>query len=336
MAITSADDETIQDMAAMVEEGVSTFKVFLAYKDVLMVTDDQYIAVLERTRETGGLVMVHAENGWEIDRLVRQALGAGNTDPIYHALTRPAVLEAEATSRAVRFAEYAGVPVFIVHVTCRDAADAIIAARARGVPAYGETCLQYLLLTVDDLRRQNFEGARYVCSPPLRTQDDQAALWDALAFDHLQIVSTDHCPFTDEQKRLGLHDFSKIPNGLAVIQHRLTMLWEHGVRTGKLTPSRLVELTSSSVAKLFGLYPQKGTIAPGADADIVIFDPEREFVFSRATSFMNVDYDVFAGQRAQGSPRTTLSRGTVVYDDGKILTKPGHGRFVRRSTLDHF
>jgi dihydropyrimidinase len=291
--------------------------------------------VLERTRATGGLVMVHAENGWEIDRLVRRALAAGQTDPIYHALTRPAVLEAEATARAVRFAEYAGVPVFIVHVTCREAADAIIAARARGVPAYGETCLQYLLLTEDELRRPDFEGARYVCSPPLRTTDDQDALWQALAYDHLQIVSTDHCPFTDEQKRLGLHDFSKIPNGLAVIQHRLTMLWEHGVRTGKLTPSRVVEITSSSVAKLFGLYPQKGTIAPGADADIVIFDPAREFVFGTDTSLMRVDYDVFAGQRAAGSPRTTMSRGTVVYDDGRILTRPGHGRFVRRSTLDH-
>ncbi|MDX6525368.1 MAG: dihydropyrimidinase, partial [Gaiellales bacterium] len=177
MAITSADEATIKDMSSMVDEGVSTFKVFLAYKDVLMVTDDQYIAVLERTRETGGLVMVHAENGWEIDRLVRRALAAGQTDPIYHALTRPAVLEAEATARAVRFAEYAGVPVFIVHVTCREAADAIIAARARGVPAYGETCLQYLLLTEDELRRPDFEGARYVCSPPLRTTDDQDALW---------------------------------------------------------------------------------------------------------------------------------------------------------------
>jgi dihydropyrimidinase len=207
MAITSADEPTIRDMAAMVDEGVVTFKVFLAYKDVLMVTDDQYVRVLQRTRETGGLVMVHAENGWVIDLLVRESLAAGRTAPIDHALTRPKVLEVEATDRAVRFAEHAGAPVFIVHVTCREAAAAIIAARARGVPAYGETCLQYLLLTDDDLRRPGFEGARYVCSPPLRTPDDQAALWDALAYDHLQIVSTDHCPFSDEQKRLGIDDF---------------------------------------------------------------------------------------------------------------------------------
>jgi dihydropyrimidinase len=334
MAITSADEPTIRDMAAMVDEGVVTFKVFLAYKGVLMVTDDQYVRVLQRTRETGGLVMVHAENGWVIDLLVRESLAAGRTAPIDHALTRPKVLEAEATDRAVRFAEHAGAPVFIVHVTCREAAAAIIAARARGVPAYGETCLQYLLLTEDDLRRPDFEGARYVCSPPLRTPDDQAALWDALAYDHLQIVSTDHCPFTDEQKRLGIDDFSKIPNGLAVIQHRLTMLWEHGVRTGRLTPSRLVEVTSTAPAKLFGLE-RKGTIAPGADADIVIFDPERPFTFSTDTSFMRVDYDVFGGQTAHGSPRTTLSRGTVVFDGGRILTRPGHGRFVRRTAFDH-
>jgi dihydropyrimidinase len=335
MAITKADAGTFADMAAMVDAGVSTFKVFLAYPNVLMVTDDLFLAVLERSKETGGLVMVHAENGFAIDHLVKKALAAGDTDPIYHALTRPEEMEAEATGRAIRLAEFTDAPIYIVHVSCKRAVDEVIAARARGVRAYGETCIQYLFASIDDLRRPNFEGARFVCSPPLRDAANQPHMWDALNFDHLQSISTDHCPFNDEQKRLGLHDFSKIPNGLAVIQHRLTMLWEHGVRTGRLTPSRLVELTSSSVAKLFGLYPQKGTIAPGADADIVIFDPEREFVFSRATSFMQVDYDVFAGQRAQGSPRTTLSRGTVVYDDGRILTKPGHGRFVRRATLDH-
>jgi dihydropyrimidinase len=217
-------------------------------------------------------------------------------------------------------------------VTCRDAADAIIAARARGVPAYGETCLQYLLLTEDDLKRPDFEGARYVCSPPLRTPDDQAALWTALAYDHLQIVSTDHCPFDDAQKRLGLHDFSKIPNGLAVIQHRLAMLWEHGVRTGRLTPSRLVEITSSSVAKLFGLYPQKGTIAPGADADIVIYDPGATQVMSAETHHMNVDYSAYEGRTVTGRVQTVLSRGEVVIDDRSYTGRAGHGRFVARET----
>ncbi len=333
MAVTNADAATIADMGAMVEEGVSTFKVFLAYPGVLMVSDDQFLAVLEQTKETGGLVMVHAENGHAIDYLVKRALAAGNTDPIYHALTRPEELEAEATSRAIRLAEYAGTPVFIVHVSCRAATEEIIRARARGVPAYGETCIQYLFASVEDLRRPGFEGARYVCSPPLRDAVNQPFMWDALRYDHLQLVSTDHCPFNDEQKRLGLGDFSKIPNGLAAIQHRLPLLWEHGVREGRLSMNRVVEITSTAVAKTFGLYPQKGTIAPGADADVVIFDPNREHVFSTATSFMNVDYDLFEGRSVAGSPRQTLSRGTVVFDDGRIVTRPGHGRYVRRSVF---
>jgi dihydropyrimidinase len=334
MAVTKADDPTIADMAAMVEEGVSTFKVFLAYKDVLMVTDDQFLAVLEQTRESGGLVMVHAENGHAIDLLVRRALAAGQTDPIHHALTRPEELEAEATGRAIRLAELAGTPVFIVHVSCRRAAEEIVRARARGVPALGETCVQYLFWTTDDLRRPDFEGARYVCSPPLREASNQPYLWDALAFDHLQCISTDHAPFDDSQKRLGLGDFSRIPNGLAIIQHRLPLLWEHGVREGRLSANRLVDITSTAIAKIFGLWPRKGTIAPGSDADIVIFDPGRRHTFSRGNSFMNVDYDLCEGWTVAGSPRLTLSRGTVVYDNGRIVTQPGHGRFVRRSVYD--
>ena len=334
MAVTKADGPTIADMEAMVEEGVSTFKVFLAYRDVLMVTDDQFLAVLEQTRETGGLVMVHAENGDAVDHLVRRALAEGKTDPIYHALTRPEQFEAEATGRAIRLADYAGTPIFIVHVTCRAAADEITAARARGVPAYGETCIQYLTTSVDDLRRPGFEGAKFVCSPPLRDAANQPYLWDALVYDHLQLVSTDHCPFTFEQKKLGVGDFSKIPNGLALIQHRLPLLWEHGVRAGRISMNRFVELVSTAPAKIFGLHPRKGTLAPGADADIVIFDPARAFSFSTATSLMNVDYDLFDGQSVSGSPRTTLSRGTVVYDDGRILTRPGHGRYVKRGLFD--
>ena len=221
-----------------------------------------------------------------------------------------------------------------MHVTCKAAADEIAAARGRGVPAFGETCVQYLTLSVDDLRRPDFEGARFVCSPPLREAFNHEALWNHLVYDGLQMVSTDHCPFTSEQKRLGVGDFSKIPNGLALIQHRLPLMWEHGVRAGRISPNRLVELTSTAIAKTFGLYPRKGTIAPGADADIVIFDPAREHVFGTETSFMNVDYDLFAGESVAGSPRQTLSRGTVVFDDGRILTRPGHGRFVKRSLFD--
>ena len=333
MAITNADKETIADMRSMVDEGITSFKVFMAYPNVLMVTDDQFLAVLEHSRELETLVMVHCENGFAIQHLVNTALANGQTDPIHHALTRPETMEAEATGRAVRLAEFAGAPVFVVHVSCRDAAEEIIRARSRGVAAYGETCIQYLFNSIDDLRRPDFVGARYVCSPPLRDASNQPFLWDALRFDHLQSISTDHCPFNDEQKRLGLGDFSKIPNGLAAIQHRLPMMWEHGVREGRLSMNRVVEITSTAIAKIFGLYPNKGTIAPGADADIMIFDPEREHVFSTDTSFMNVDYDLWDGQKVSGSPRQTLSRGTVVFDDGKIVTKPGHGRFVKRSVF---
>ena len=334
MAITNADAATIDDMAAIVGEGVASFKVFLAYPNVLMVTDDQFLAVLERARDLDALTMVHCENGFAIQHLVQKALAAGEVDPIYHALTRPEEMEAEATGRALRLAGFAGAPLFVVHVSCQLAAEEIVRARAHGAAAYGETCIQYLFNSIDDLRRPEFEGARYVCSPPLRDASNQPHLWDALRFDHLQIVSTDHCPFNDEQKRLGLGDFSKIPNGLAAIQHRLPMLWEHGVCHGRLSMNRVVEITSTAVAKMFGLHPRKGVIAAGADADIVVFDPGRRHVFSTETSFMNVDYDIYEGQEVAGSPRLTLSRGTVVFDDGQIRTKPGHGRYVRRAPFD--
>lgn len=329
MAITQADEGTISDMERMVEQGVSTFKVFLAYRGELMVTDDLFLEVLERSRDLGGLVMVHAENGWAIDRLVRQALAANHTDPIYHALTRPEEIESEATGRAVRFAEMVHAPVYIVHVSCERAAREVEAGQARGVPVAAETCIQYLFNSIDDLRRPDFVGARYVCSPPLREAENQSALWDFLARGVLESCSTDHCPFTTEQKALGRDDFSKIPNGLAAIQHRLVKMWEAGVRGGRVTPSELVEMTSTAIARRFGLE-RKGSIAPGLDADLVIFDPESPFTFSTATSHMNVDYDIYDGETVQGSVRQTLCRGTVVFDRGEILTRPGHGRFVAR------
>jgi dihydropyrimidinase len=274
--------------------------------------------------------MVHCENGWVIDVLVERALAAGQTDPIYHALTRPESLEAEATSRSVRLAEEAGADVFIVHVTCGRAADEIAAGQARGVNVYGETCLQYLTNTVHDLERPDFEGGRYVCSPPLREAHNQELLWAALDRGVLESVSTDHCPFNSEQKALGRDDFSKIPNGLAMIQHRLVKLWDLGVESGRITPNELVDLTSTAIAHRFGLA-RKGSIAPGMDADLVVFDPSTPFEFSTRTSQMNVDYDLFEGESSTGSVRHTLCRGTMVYDRGEIRTEPGHGRFVRRS-----
>lgn len=333
MAITRQDDGTFKDMPKMVDQGVTSFKVFLAYRDVLMITDDLFLRVLEESRDHGGLVQVHAENGWVIDRLIAEALGRGDTSPIWHAHTRPEWVEAEATGRAVRFAEQAGAPVFIVHVSCQSAAEEIIAGRARGVSAYGETCIQYLFTDITDLERPAPEGARFVCSPPIRDASNQDFMWDCLKYGHLQSISTDHCPFDDSQKALGKDDFSKIPNGLACIQHRLALMWEHGVKDGRLSMNRLVDVTSTAIAKRFGLT-KKGTIAPGMDADLVIFDPNRSFTFSTETSFMNVDYDLWDGKTVAGSARQTLCRGTVVFDDGKIVTQRGHGRFVKRAPFD--
>ena len=330
MAITQADDATLDDMGPMVEEGLCSFKVFLAYKGAIMVTDDLFFRVMENTRDLGALTMVHCENGWAIDVLVERALAAGQTEPIYHAHTRPEELEAEATSRSVRFAELTGASVYIVHVTCGLAADEIAAGQARGVDVSGETCLQYLTNTVEDLERPDFEGARYVCSPPLRKAHNQELLWAALRRGVLESVSTDHCPFNSEQKALGRDDFSKIPNGLAMIQHRLVKLWDLGVEGGRITPSELVDLTSTAIARRFGLA-RKGSIAPGMDADLVVFDPATPFEFSTRTSQMNVDYELFEGQRSTGSVRHTFCRGTLVYDRGEIRSEPGHGRFVPRS-----
>jgi dihydropyrimidinase len=330
MAITQADEGTLADMEPMVEEGLCTFKVFLAYKGAIMITDDLFFEVLGRTRDLGALTMVHAENGWAIDVLQRRAMAAGQTDPIYHAYTRPEELEAEATGRAVRFAELTNAGVYIVHVTCGLAADEIAAGQARGVDVFGETCLQYLTNTVHDLERPDPEGARYVCSPPLREPHNQDLLWAALKRGTLESVSTDHCPFNDEQKALGRGDFPKIPNGLAMIQHRLVKLWDLGVEGGRITPSELVDMTSTTIARRFGL-PRKGSIAPGFDADLVVFDPSTPFEFSTSTSQMNVDYDLFEGQSSTGSVRHTFCRGELVYDRGEIRTEPGHGRFVARS-----
>jgi dihydropyrimidinase len=330
MAITNANEATIDDMAAIVDAGVASFKLFMAYKGELMTRDDAMTACLERARDLGALTMVHAENGDVIDLLVKRALHAGQTDAIHHALTRPEFVEAEATSRAARLAEYTGASLFVVHVTCAAAAAEIQAAQQRGVPVSAETCTQYLVNTIDDLRRPGVEGCRYVCSPPLRDATNHEPLWDYVRRGILESVSTDHCPFTNEQKSRGLENFSLVPNGLAVIQHRLAKLWDEGVVAGRITPSQLVDRTSTTIARRFGLEA-KGAIAPGKDADIVVFDPSAPRDYGTHTSFMNVDYDIYDGETASGSVRHTLSRGTMVYDRGEIVTEPGHGRFVARA-----
>jgi dihydropyrimidinase len=329
MAITNANEATIDDMAAIVEAGVSSFKLFMAYKGELMTRDDAMTATMERARDLGALTMVHAENGDVVDLLVRRALHAGQTDAVHHALTRPEFVEAEATSRAARLAEYTGASLFVVHVTCAAAAAEIQAAQQRGAAVSAETCTQYLVNTIEDLRRPGVEGCRYICSPPLRDASNHEPLWDYLRRGILESVSTDHCPFTDEQKARGLHDFSLVPNGLPAIQHRLAKLWDEGVVAGRMTPSQLVDRTSTTIARRFGLG-SKGVIAPGKDADVVVFDPDAPRPYGVATSLMNVDYDLYEGETASGSVRHTLSRGTMVYDRGEILTEPGHGRYVSR------
>jgi dihydropyrimidinase len=329
MAITNANDATIDDMAAMVEAGVTSFKLFMAYKGELMTRDDAMTAVLERARDLGALTMVHAENGDVVDLLVKRALHAGQTNALHHALTRPEFVEAEATSRAARLSEYTGAPLFVVHVTCEAAAAEIQAAQQRGVPVAGETCTQYLVNTIDDLRKPGVEGCRYICSPPLRDASNHEPLWGYLKRGILESVSTDHCPFTDEQKARGVDNFSLVPNGLPVIQHRLAKLWDEGVVAGRITPSQLVDRCSTTIARRFGLG-SKGAIAPGKDADIAVFDPNAPRDYGTHTSFMNVDYDLYAGETASGSVRHTLCRGTMVYDNGEIVSTPGHGKFVER------
>jgi dihydropyrimidinase len=330
MAITNANDATIDDMQAIVDAGVSSFKLFMAYKGELMTRDDAMAATMERARDLGALTMVHAENGDLVDLLVTRALQARQTSAIHHALTRPEMVEAEATSRAARLAEHTGASLFVVHVTCAAAAAEIEAAQQRGVDVSAETCTQYLVNTIDDLRRPGVEGCRYICSPPLRDAANHEPLWEYVRRGVLESVSTDHCPFTDEQKARGLDDFSRVPNGLPAIQHRLAKLWDEGVVAGRITPSRLVDRTSTTIARRFGLT-SKGAIAPGKDADVVVFDPGMPRPYGVATSLMNVDYDLYEGEVASGSVRHTLCRGTMVYDRGAILTAPGHGRFVARS-----
>jgi dihydropyrimidinase len=334
VAITDARPEVVAEMEQCVKEGVTSFKVFMAYKGALMVDDEQFLAVLEQTGKTGGLVMVHCENGDAVVRYQKEALEAGNTDPKYHAWSRPPEVEGEATGRAIRLAEWTKRPLFVVHVTCEEAVTEIRAARDRGLPIFGETCIQYLYLTVDDLARPGFEGAKYVCSPPLREERHQAVLYQALRQGALQGISTDHCPFNfKEQKELGLNDFTKIPNGLPAIEHRLTLLYDRSVRLGHMSVVDLVRHGSWGPARIFGL-DSKGAIAPGFDADIVVFDPDVRHTISAATHQMDVDYDPFEGWEVTGRPRFVLSRGTTVAQEGKAISEPGHGRFVKRSIFE--
>jgi dihydropyrimidinase len=332
MIVREVNEQTLADMDALVDQGITSFKLFMAYPGVFMVDDASLFRAMSRSGENGALIMLHAENGGPIDVLIQRYLAEGRTDPVNHGLTRPASMEGEATHRAIALAELAGVPVYIVHLSSADALNAVREARDNGVAALAETCPQYLFLSADDLARPGFEGAKYVCSPPLRPKPHQTELWNGLRSDDLQLVATDHCPFHfKRQKEMGLGNFAKIPNGLPGVEDRYTLLYDGGVRSGQVSLNRFVELVATAPAKLFGLYPRKGTIAPGSDADIVVFDPDTERVLSASTHHMNVDYSCYEGQRVHGVPEVVLQRGQVLIDHGKLLAQAGQGRFVARS-----
>jgi dihydropyrimidinase len=332
MAVRGLGETTLAEMARLTrDEGVTSFKLYLAYPGVLQVDDASFFRALLGARECGALTLVHAENGGVIDVLVRRALARGETAPRFHALTRPPGTEAEAAARAIAMAALAGAPLYVVHLSCAAALGHVAAARDRGLPVFAETCPQYLFLSIADYDRPGFEGARYVMSPPLRDAADQEALWTGLRGGDLQVVSTDHCPFTLADKARGEGDFSRIPNGAPGIETRMMLLWDGGVRTGRIDPQRFVELTASGPARIFGLWPRKGTIAVGSDADLVVWDPERETRLSAETLHMRVDYNPWEGRVVRGGPVVVLSRGEVVVERGEWKGRPGRGQFLKRA-----
>ncbi len=331
--ITDITGAQLDEMGELVREGVPSFKLFMAYPGVFMLDDASIFKAMSQAAKHSGLICMHAENGGAIDVIVQRALAEGKRAPKYHALTRPTTAEAEATGRAIALAEMAGAPVYIVHLSCNEALEKVREARDRGLPAYAETCPQYLYLSLENMDAPGFEGAKYVFTPPLREKWHQEKLWEGLTRDTLQVVSTDHCPFCfKEQKELGKDDFTKIPNGGPGIEHRMSLIYSGGVNGGRFSANRFVQLTATAPAKLFGLYPRKGTIAVGSDADIVVFDPNEELTISAKTHHMRVDYSMFEGIRVKGVPKVVLSRGRVLVENGKFEGRAGAGQFVRRQS----
>ncbi len=331
MIMSDVTNDSLREMDQLVAEGVPDFKLFTAYPGVFYSDDGAIFRAMQRTRENGGLIMMHAENGMAIDVVAAQYADEGKTDPLYHGVVRYPIFEGEATNRVIRLAEAAGVPVYVVHLSARDALDAVRAARDRGAMAFAETCPQYLFLSLDDLGH-GFNGAKFVCSPPLRTKDHWPELWSGLIKDDLQVVSTDHCPFDFHgQKDMGKGDFRKIPNGLPGVEDRVDLLHDGGVVGSKLTRERWVELISTAPARLFGMYPKKGAVAIGSDADLVVYDPNRKRRISAKTHHMAVDYSCYEGREVQGASDVVLSRGSVIVRDGKFTGRKGQGRFIKRS-----
>ncbi|MEW2447988.1 dihydropyrimidinase [Streptomyces parvulus] len=335
MIVSDVNQETLKEMDLLVEEGVTSFKQFMAYPGVFYSDDGQILRAMQRAAGNGGLIMMHAENGIAIDVLVEQALARGETDPRFHGEVRKALLEAEATHRAIRLAQVAGAPLYVVHVSATEAVAELTRARDQGLNVFGETCPQYLFLSTDNLAEPDFEGAKYVCSTPLRPREHQAALWRGLRTNDLQVVSTDHCPFCfSGQKELGRGDFSKIPNGMPGVENRMDLLHQ-AVVEGHIGRRRWIEIACATPARMFGLYPKKGTIAPGADADIVVYDPHAEQVISAETHHMNVDYSAYEGKRVTGRVETVLSRGEPVVTEREYTGRKGHGVYTPRSTCQY-
>jgi dihydropyrimidinase len=335
MIMSDVTDASLAEMDSLIEtEGVPDFKLFTAYPGVFLSDDGAIFRAMRRSQDNGGLIMMHAENGLAID-VITAEIAATTTDPIGHGLARYPILEGEATNRVIRLAEAAGAPVYIVHLSSRDALEAVRDARDRGAMAFAETCPQYLFLSLDDMGN-GFEGAKFVCSPPLRPADHQVDLWNGLIKDDLQVVATDHCPFDFHgQKELGRGDFRKIPNGLPGVEDRVDLIHDGGVVNGRFTKERWVEVISTAPAKLFGMYPRKGAIAIGSDADLVVYDPGREHIISATTHHMDVDYSCYEGREVTGGSDIVMSRGTVVVRDGEWIGPKGHGRFVKRALADY-
>jgi dihydropyrimidinase len=333
MAVTDLKEGgTLEELASLPDQGITSYKLFMAYKGALMVDDETLFKTMQVAADTGALVMVHAENGDAIDVLVKEALAAGNTEPKYHALTRPPETEGEATNRAIQLARVAGSPLYVVHVSCAESVEPIQLAREKGWNVWGETCTQYFFIDYTFLERPNFEGGKYVYTPPPRDKANQDVLWNAVRTDTLSAISTDHCAFLwDGQKTIGKDDFSKIPNGGPGLENRLQMIHEFGVRGGRISLNRMVELLSTNPAKLFGLYPRKGTIAVGSDADIVVFDPEKRVTISASTHHSKTDYNLFEGTEVTGVPQVVLLRGNVLVENDELVASPGVGQFIARA-----
>ncbi|GAB3487242.1 dihydropyrimidinase [Flexivirga lutea] len=329
--LADVNETSLKEMDGLVDQGVTSFKLFMAYPGVFLSTDDQIIRAMYRASDNGATIMMHAENGTAIDQIVQRAIAAGHTEPKYHGLTRPIALEAEAVNRATQMADVTGAPLYFVHLSSGAAVDVVTEARDAGRNVFGETCPQYLFLDESDLARPDFEGAKYVCTPALRPQEEQAKLWRGLRTNDLSVVATDHCPFCFvPDKQLGKDDFRAIPNGLPGVEHRMDLL-HLGVTRGEISLARWVEISSATPARMFGMYPKKGVIAPGSDADIVLYDPTAKQTVSAQTHHMNVDYSVYEGWEFTGKVDTVLSRGEIVLHAGEFTGSPGRGRFLKRS-----